>query len=338
MNENVFLQTTVKPLGATTLSGMIFVDKPRNVTSTAVIRKIKKSLHISRVGHLGTLDPFASGLLPVMVGTTTRLADDLMHSDKQYLFTIQFGIETDTLDPMGTTIQTESVPDLSYDHILKTLQLFVGSIQQTPPVYSALKMNGRPLYEYMRATGKLPHDIQTKTRTVHITKCDLVSFQKDVNTMTVRVVCSKGTYVRALARDISYALGTIGMCAELRREKIGEWCVANAIQIPVEDKTFCADTADNLVNNLISPKDLLPNTPEFLLPDVFYAKLSTGNVLTLDKINHPVLFDSIAHFIQKSLNQKFFVSIENKMSVLFLAEGVLIETHRILIKPQKKII
>lgn len=145
------------------------IDKPAGVTSHAVVSFVRKALGISRVGHLGTLDPFASGLLPILVGGFTRMSDELMEGDKGYLFTIQFGSETDTLDPQGTVIASSPLAEtLSLVQIEGALEKLRGKIFQTPPAYSALKHKGRPLYEYMRTQGKLDFDIVEKIGRAHV--------------------------------------------------------------------------------------------------------------------------------------------------------------------------
>lgn len=320
----------------TNLSGMLFIDKAANLTSTVVVRQIKKNLNLSRIGHLGTLDPFATGLLPIMIGSTTRLATELMNFDKEYLFTIQLGIETDTLDPTGTMIKKSDVPSLSDEQILDVLKKFTGSIAQIPPVYSAIKMKGRPLYEYMRTSGQIPYDIETKTRTVHIYSCTLENYNNLQNTLTIRVSCSKGTYVRSLARDIANALGTVGLCSELRRTKIGHWCVSHALNLACMGVQQTTETAVDLVQNIIPPERLLPAIPKVLLPEVFFNKLNTGNVFFIKKIENSEIFTQIKSLLQTS--EKFFIGIENNQNILFLANCSEKNEEMILCQPQKKII
>lgn len=212
---------------------LILIDKPEGPTSHAVVSAIKRALAVDKVGHLGTLDPFASGLLPILVGNTARLADEAMDGEKGYLFTIGLGAETDTLDPTGRVVAQAALPKQLDDSIIQEqLNSFKGVIEQVPPVYSALKMNGMPLYEHMRASGKLPVDIETKRRTVTVHSIELVDFCADA--ITLRVICSKGTYVRSLARDIAKAIGTVGTCTRLRREWVEPWHVNTALKVELE--------------------------------------------------------------------------------------------------------
>ena len=150
------------------LCGLVLIDKAAEINSHKIVSAMRKILNIDKVGHLGTLDPFATGLLPVLIGGATRLSDEIMDGKKQYLFTISLGTETDTLDYSGRVISDAAVPENFNEKIQENLYQFTGNIEQVPPVYSALKMNGRPLYEYMRATGKLPDSIETKKRIVQI--------------------------------------------------------------------------------------------------------------------------------------------------------------------------
>lgn len=323
----------------TNLSGILFIDKPPNVTSTVVVRQIKKNLNLSRIGHLGTLDPFATGLLPIMVGSTTRLATELMACDKEYLFTIQLGIETDTLDPTGTVIKNCDVPNLCSEKILDVLKNFTGSITQIPPVYSAIKMKGRPLYEYMRTSGQIPYDIETKIRTVHIHSCALENFDNLKNTLTVRVRCSKGTYVRSLARDIAKVFGTVGMCAELRRTKIGSWCVSNALHLNFEssqNNQTATMVSEDLIKNLVPPDQVLPQIPKILLPESFFTKLNTGNGFIIKQSENEDVFVRIKTFL--NLSEKFFIGIENNENILFLAHCSEKTEDTLLCQPQRKII
>lgn len=137
------------------LCGLILVDKQPGITSHFVVARIRKILKLDKVGHLGTLDPFASGLLPIMIGGATRLADEVMEGKKGYLFEISFGSETDTLDIEGQVVRTEAVPENFALQLVDVLNQFTGLISQVPPSFSALKMNGKPLYEHMRGKGEL---------------------------------------------------------------------------------------------------------------------------------------------------------------------------------------
>lgn len=256
---------------------LLLIDKPEGPTSHTVVSLIKRTLKTDKAGHLGTLDPFASGLLPVLIGNTARLADEAMDGKKGYLFSIGFGTETDTLDPTGREIAQAPLPSpLSAAALESVLDGFRGCIEQVPPVYSALKMNGMPLYEHMRATGKLPSDIETKRRKVTIHSMEVV--ESTSHTLTLRVVCSKGTYIRSLARDIAKALGSVGTCKSLRRECVEPWHVQDALvlQLDSNNKIIAPDVTD-LQSRLLPPWAVAPHLPRARLDDVHKQRFISGN-------------------------------------------------------------
>ncbi|NBO38893.1 tRNA pseudouridine(55) synthase TruB [bacterium] len=258
---------------------LILVDKPEGPTSHNVVAAVKRALKADKVGHLGTLDPFASGLLPILIGNTARLADEAMDGQKGYLFTIGFGAETDTLDPTGRVIAQAPLPDdLSNPAIERVLSAFRGPIEQVPPVYSALKMNGMPLYEHMRATGKLPVDIESKRRQVNIHALEVIHV--DNKSLELRVVCSKGTYVRSLARDIAKALGSVGTCIKLRRELVEPWNVNDALKFATDAAgRIATPDLDALRHALLPPWAVAPKLPRAILPEQHAARFNSGNPL-----------------------------------------------------------
>ena len=214
------------------INAILLVDKPAGITSHFVVSKLKRILKPQRIGHLGTLDPFATGLLPIMLGGGTKLADSVMDGEKGYIFDISFGSETSTLDPTGTLVRQAAVTDVNLDSLKNVVEnQFLGMIEQVPPAYSALKVNGRPLYEYMRAEGQLPIDIESKRRKISIFRAEVLDFSQGSDSQppvaTLQVRCSKGTYVRCLARDIAMALNSAGTCSSLRRDKVAHWTLDN---------------------------------------------------------------------------------------------------------------
>ena len=205
------------------MNGILLVDKPVGPTSADVIRTLKKNLdRKTKIGHLGTLDPFASGLLPVCVGTGTKIAQFLLVASKSYTGTIRLGSETDTLDATGTV--THTAPVASYDsatlHNLE--QRFCGEVQQIPPMYSALKRNGAPLYKLARQ-GVV---IEREPRLITIHNLRLQALATD--TLQFSLSCSKGTYVRTLAADIGASLGCGAHLLTLRRTAFGPFSIEEA--------------------------------------------------------------------------------------------------------------
>ena len=210
------------------MHGFINIDKPRGITSFGVIEKLRDILGIKKVGHAGTLDPDATGVLVVGVGKGTRFLEFLMDLEKEYLATIKLGILTDTLDMSGKVMARKDVPELTEDKLKKVLKGFLGEIMQTPPAYSAIRVEGKRLYELARE-GIL---VNPKPRKVKIYKLELIGLANDE--FVIRVVCSRGTYVRSLARDIGEKLGTYGVVKEMRRTRIGHFRIENAIPLDAE--------------------------------------------------------------------------------------------------------
>lgn len=202
---------------------LILVDKPVGISSTRVVSIVKRIMKVKRTGHGGTLDPFASGLLPVMVGREfTRQADEMLAGDKEYLVTVRFGAETDTGDLTGAVVAVRDGEQPTIEAIRAVLPAFTGEILQEPPVYSALKHNGRPLYWYARNGNP----VTKAARAVRIDTIDLVEMVgPDV---LFRVACGKGAYMRSLGRDIGRAVGCPAHLIALRRTVVGPYRVSAA--------------------------------------------------------------------------------------------------------------
>jgi tRNA pseudouridine55 synthase len=203
--------------------GVLVVDKPSGPTSFDVVRRIRRAAGLRRVGHGGTLDPLASGVLPICLGEGTKLAQFLLDADKEYDVTICLGIETDTYDAAGAVTAQTDASGVDEARVRAALPAFTGRLEQTPPVYSALKLNGRPLYAYARA-GQV---VEIAPRPVTIHEIELLRW-KGPQAVSLRLRCSKGTYVRSLAFDLGRALGTGAHVAALRRTRSGPFTLAEA--------------------------------------------------------------------------------------------------------------
>jgi len=197
-------------------SGVLVIDKPSGPTSFDVVRQVKRVLRVRRVGHGGTLDPLATGVLPICLGEATKLAQFLLDADKEYEATIGFGVETDTYDAMGTVTERRGAVGLTPAAVEGALAQFRGAIRQVPPRFSALKLRGRPLYEYARAG----EEVDPAPRNVVVHELAVVGWSGP-ETAVVRVRCSKGTYIRSLAFDLGRALGTGAHLTALRRTRSG---------------------------------------------------------------------------------------------------------------------
>ena len=204
--------------------GVLVVDKEEGETSFSVVRKVRKLLKVSKVGHAGTLDPFATGLLLVLVGQGTKLSPYLMAGDKTYLGTLTLGTETDTLDRTGRVTAMKPVPKLDPELIRERARAFVGETEQTPPAFSALKVQGKRAYSLARKG--LP--VSLEKRRVRIMELAVLSL--DLPDVTFRVVCSSGTYVRTLAADLGMELGVGAHLKALRRTAIGPYGVEDALR------------------------------------------------------------------------------------------------------------
>ena len=183
------------------LFGFLNVYKPKGMTSHDVVGCLRRVTKIKQIGHTGTLDPFATGVLPICIGKSTRLIEYL-EDDKEYLATVQFGKNTDTYDLDGEVVATFE-KKVSEDDVRIALKSFEGEISQLPPIYSAIKVNGKKLYDYARAG----QEVEIKPRTVFISKIELVEFNQENQEAKVLVACSKGTYIRSFAYDLGQNLG-----------------------------------------------------------------------------------------------------------------------------------
>ena len=205
-------------------SGILIVDKPAGWTSQDVVSKLRGVLREKRVGHGGTLDPMATGVLPVFVGRATRAVEFFEHADKTYVATLRLGVTTDTQDTTGTVLQTQPI-NVDEAALRAVLPRFTGVQQQVPPMYSAVKIGGKKLYELARA-GK---EIERKPREITVFSIELLDFSND--STCLRVHCSKGTYIRTLCHDIGAALGCGGCMAALRRVQAGAYSIEEAVTL-----------------------------------------------------------------------------------------------------------
>ena len=194
------------------MNGILLIDKPAEVGSAEVVRRVKRFVKPTKVGHLGTLDPFATGLLPILIGEATKIAQFLEHQDKHYEGIIALGAETDTLDRCGAVVRTAAVPDLDQARVDEIGRRFTGEFEQVPPVYSAIKRSGVPLYKLARQ-GDNPEP--APPRMVHVRSLELAVESRDRIRFSLR--CATGMYARALARDVGNAMGSAAHLAELRR-------------------------------------------------------------------------------------------------------------------------
>ena len=210
------------------MDGIIIINKEKDWTSNDIVQKLK-GIFKKKVGHTGTLDPQATGVLPILVGKGTSLSKYLINHDKEYIATIKLGKKTSTGDGEGEVIEEKPINEkyLEEDYIKKILEKFKGKQSQIPPMYSAIKVNGKKLYEYARK-GK---QIEVKPREIEIYNIELIEVSKDTKEIVYKVWCSKGTYIRSLCEDIAKKLETVGFMKELNRTRVGEFEIDQAIKI-----------------------------------------------------------------------------------------------------------
>ncbi len=223
------------------MNGIIIINKTEGFTSFDVVHKVRKILSIKKVGHTGTLDPMAVGVLPIMLGRATKVLDILPDNDKQYVAGLKLGITTDTLDITGKVLD-ERESNINCEKFKSILSKFVGDIEQFPPMYSAIKKDGRRLYELARK-GK---EIDREARKIHIEKLELISFNEKLQEAEILVDCSKGTYVRSLCDDIGKILGCGACMSALLRTK--------ACGFSLEDSITLEELEESKIRNKISEK------------------------------------------------------------------------------------
>ncbi len=255
------------------MTGILLVDKPEGTTSAGVIRDLKPVLGRERVGHLGTLDPFASGLLPLCIGEATKVARYLLVERKAYTGTIRLGTTTDTLDGTGTVTERASVPPVGADALAAVAARFTGPQRQTPPMYSALKRDGVPLYKLARKGI----EVEREARDIEIH--DLILSLRAADAIDFEVRCSKGTYVRVLAADVGRALGTVAHLERLRRTAVGSFRI---------DQATAVDALASAVSlPLIPIRTALPELPAFRVPPDDLTRLRRGQQAPLRQLEPP---------------------------------------------------
>ncbi len=256
------------------INGVLLLDKAAGHSSNDALVKVKRLLNAKKAGHTGTLDPFATGLLPLCFGEATKFAQDLLDADKTYETVVHLGIKTTTGDTEGEVVETCDV-NVTLENIEMVLEQFRGAIEQIPPMYSALKRDGKPLYEYARAGVTL----ERNARQVTIHQLEFLDYQAPL--LTLRVQCSKGTYIRVLGEDIGAALGCGAHLKALRRTGVGALKIDQAMTLEAFAEIQECERADTL-----APVDaLLSSFPAISLPNELAQRFLHGQRLALGKEN-----------------------------------------------------
>lgn len=259
--------------------GFLNVYKPRGLTSHDVVARLRRITKIKQIGHTGTLDPFAEGVLPICIGKATRLIEYL-DDNKAYEATIQLGASTNTYDLEGEIVET-SDKKASLTSIEAELENFRGEIEQKPPIFSAIKIKGKKLYEYARKGEK----IEVPSRQVTIYKLELLEFNEIDQTIRVLVECSKGTYIRSIAHDLGLALGTYGHLTKLVRVYAGKFELKNSIELETLE-------IETVKEKLIYPLEMLSNKQQELNEQDF-SLIKNGMQLNAKNYNHDIKNEEI---------------------------------------------
>lgn len=254
------------------ISGLLLIDKPLGFSSNQALSKIKWIFSAKKAGHTGTLDPLATGLLPICFGEATKFSSHLLNSEKTYEASIKLGWKSSTGDAEGKLTESKII-SLSLDKLQKELKSFIGLSKQTPPMFSALKYNGQPLYKLAREGVK----IERQEREIDISKLILLNYSKNI--IKIEVTCSKGTYIRTLAEDIANKLGMDGYLIELRRTKIGKLNINEAFSIE-NISTLSSDKR----KSCIKPTEVLVDRyPKLSLLDSEVDFIKNGQPIKLKK-------------------------------------------------------
>lgn len=284
------------------MNGIVLINKEKNYTSHDVVAIVKK-ITKSKVGHTGTLDPNATGVLPLLLGDATKISKYLINHDKEYEVVLQLGKKTTTADSEGEVIEEGTVPEIIFANnskkteitqlsnglkciidnkeknafLEKVLKQFIGKQQQIPPIYSAIKVNGKKLYDYARQG----QEVSIEPRNIQIYNIELLDIKPELEQIQFKVECSKGTYIRSLCEDIATELGTVGYMKELNRTKVGSFYIKDAITIcEFEDRI-----KNNDLSNIITIETIFESKNRIDLQQKFVKPYMNGVNLEINKIN-----------------------------------------------------
>ncbi|MBP6299140.1 MAG: tRNA pseudouridine(55) synthase TruB [Arenimonas sp.] len=260
------------------VDGLILLDKPKGLTSNSALQKVRNLYKAEKAGHTGALDPLATGVLPICIGEATKVAGYLLGNDKAYEVTAQLGATTDTDDAEGQVLQQRTVGVYSKAHIEQLLQEFIGDIQQVPPIYSALKQGGEPMYVKARRGDVI--DLPARTVTVH----SITVINQTENTLELSVVCGTGTYIRSLVRDLGERLGCGAHVTVLRRTWVQPF--QSETLWTIEQLEALAEHGEDVLDAVLMPVEVaLTAIPKLIVDDEQARKIGMGQKLQLANMN-----------------------------------------------------
>ena len=254
------------------MDGILIINKHKGCTSHDIVYKVKKLLN-EKVGHTGTLDPMATGVLPLLIGKGTLCSKYLINHDKIYQVKLKLGQETDTLDSEGEVLKEKQVPDNSFikENIEKVLKTFIGKQEQIPPMYSAIKVKGKKLYEYARKG----QEVKIEPRKIEVYNIKLLNIDSIKKEIEFIVKCSKGTYIRSLCKDIALKLDTVGFMSQLNRVQVGEFNISESLTLQELEEGL-----PNMKTHLITIEELFKNNENINLEDKKIKHFENGVQLT----------------------------------------------------------
>lgn len=257
------------------LSGVLVVDKPSGPTSFDVVRRVRGLLKVKKAGHTGTLDPIATGVLPVCIGDATKIQGFITEADKEYEACVRLGVSTETQDAAGKVTAERPVPPLAREDLQRTLATFLGEIEQLPPMHSARKVGGKRLYELARKG----EEVERERRKVTIDELDLIDWRPP--DLIIHVRCSRGTYVRTLAHDLGEKLGCGGHLRWLRRTRTGPFTLDEAVGLDTLMELVHQGKRDEIAARLVPMREALASMPEIQLPARYARSVSFGHPLDI---------------------------------------------------------
>lgn len=265
------------------MDGIIIINKTKGCTSHDIVYKIKKMLN-EKVGHTGTLDPMAEGVLPILVGKGTQASKYLINHDKKYIVELQLGTKTDTADSEGKIVEQQPINKeiITIENIEKILQTFIGKQEQIPPIYSAIKINGKKLYEYARKG----QEVELKPRQIEIYNIKLINYSIEEKQIKFEVFCGKGTYIRSLCEDIATKFGTVGYMKSLKRIQVGDFKIEDSITIEELNDIVQKNELEN-TKTIITLEKLFEKLPSIKLENRKLELFLNGVMLT-QKLNEGV--------------------------------------------------